>query len=104
MRTKKRPAVAAPDLSAAWSAFFEEVAVCDPIELKKEGWMTNAEISAKSKLNGEAGRQLADKGVRRGVLEKKAAKILVNGRRANVNFYRPVDTKCQQPANRNAKP
>ena len=90
MRTKKRPAVASPDLSAAWSSFFEDVAACDPAELKKEGWMTNAEISAKSKLNGEAGRQLADKGVRRGVLEKKAAKILVNGRRANVNFYRPV--------------
>ncbi len=90
MRKKIRPPVAAPAITKAWSAFFEEVAVCDPIELKKEGWMTNAEISAKSKLNGEAGRQLADKGVRRGVLEKKAAKILVNGRRANVNFYRPV--------------
>jgi len=90
MRTKKRPAVASPDLTAAWSSFFEEVAACDPAELKKEGWMTNAEISAKSKLKGEAGRQLADKGVRRGVLEKKVAKILVNGRRANVNFYRPV--------------
>ena len=90
MRKKIRPPVAAPAVTKAWSAFFEEVAVCDPIELKKEGWMTNAEISAKSKLNGEAGRQLADKGVRRGVLEKKVAKILVNGRRANVNFYRPV--------------
>ena len=82
--------MASPDLTAAWSSFFEEVAACDPAELKKEGWMTNAEISAKSKLKGEAGRQLADKGVRRGVLEKKVAKILVNGRRANVNFYRPV--------------
>ncbi|MCX6964799.1 MAG: hypothetical protein NTW41_05550 [Verrucomicrobia bacterium] len=82
--------MAAPAITKAWSAFFEEVAVCDPIELKKEGWMTNAEISAKSKLKGEAGRQLADIAVRRGVLEKKVAKILINGRRFNVNFYRPV--------------
>ena len=52
--------------------------------------MTNMEISELSKLKGEAGRQLADKGVRSGILEKKVAKILVNGRRANVNFYRPI--------------
>jgi len=52
--------------------------------------MTNAEIAEQSKLEGEAGRQLADIAVRRGVLEKKVAKILINGRRFNVNFYRPV--------------
>jgi len=90
MRTKKRPAMAATDLTKAWSAFFEDVAVTDPAELKKEGWMTNMEISELSKLKGEAGRQLADKGVRSGVLEKKVAKILINGRRWNVNFYRPI--------------
>ena len=90
MRKKKRPAVAAPAVTKAWSAFFEEVAACDPAELKKEGWMTNAEIAEQSKLEGEAGRQLADIAVRRGVLEKKVAKILINGRRFNVNFYRPV--------------
>ena len=80
----------APAVEAAWSAFFESAAVTDPAELKKEGWMTNAEIAEQSKLEGEAGRQLADIAVRRGVLEKKVAKILVNGRRFNVNFYRPV--------------
>ena len=82
--------MAATDLTKAWSAFFEDVAVTDPAELKKEGWMTNMEISELSKLKGEAGRQLADKGVRSGVLEKKVAKILINGRRWNVNFYRPI--------------
>jgi len=80
----------APAVEAAWSAFFESAAVTDPAELKKEGWMTNAEIAEQSKLEGEAGRQLADIAVRRGVLEKKVAKILINGRRFNVNFYRPV--------------
>jgi hypothetical protein len=70
----------------AWGAFFQSTAVCDPSELKKEGWMTNAE---QSKLEGEAGRQLAEIAFRRGVLEKKVAKILVNCRRTNVNFYRP---------------
>ena len=89
MRTKKRPTVAPPDLTKAWSAFFAEAAVCDPAELKKQGWMTNAEISKQSKLDGEAGRQLADTAVRRGILEKKVAKIMISGRRQNVNFYRP---------------
>jgi hypothetical protein len=89
MRTKKRPTVAAPDLTKAWSAFFEDVAVTDSAELKKQGWMTNAEIAQQSKLEGEAGRQLAEIAFRRGVLEKKVAKIMVSGRRKNVNFYRP---------------
>ena len=73
----------------AWGAFFQSTAVCDPSELKKEGWMTNAEIAEQSKLEGEAGRQLAEIAFRRGVLEKKVAKIMVSGRRKNVNFYRP---------------
>jgi hypothetical protein len=51
--------------------------------------MTNAEIAQQSKLEGEAGRQLAEIAFRRGVLEKKVAKIMVSGRRKNVNFYRP---------------
>ena len=90
MRTKKRPSVATPDLTKAWGAFFEQVAVCDPEELKKQGWMTNAEIADLSKLEGEAGRQLADGAVRRGTLEKKAVKIMLNGKRQKVNFYRPI--------------
>jgi hypothetical protein len=90
--------MAATDITKAWSAFFEDVAVTDPAELKKAGWMTNMEISELSKLKGEAGRQLADKGVRSGILEKKVAKILVNGRRANVNFYRPRATAGNTPA------
>lgn len=89
MRKKKRPSVATPDLTKAWGAFFEQVAVCDPEELKKQGWMTNAEIAELSKLEGEAGRQLADGAVRRGTLEKKAVKIMLNGKRQKVNFYRP---------------
>ncbi len=98
MRTKKRPSVAAPDLTKAWSAFFEHVAISDPSELKMEGWMTNAEIAEQSKLEGEAGRQLAEIAFRRGVLEKKVGKILINGRRTNVNFYRPRATAGNTPA------
>ena len=90
MRKKNQPSVASADLNKAWNAFFEDVAVCDPAEMKKDGWMTNAEISEESKLEGEAGRQLAEIAYRRGVLEKKVAKILINGRRWNVNFYRPL--------------
>ena len=89
MREKERPTVATPDLTRAWAAFFEDVAVCDPAELKKDGWLTNMEIAQQSGLEGEAGRQLADSAVRRGILEKKVAKILVSGKRKNVNFYRP---------------
>lgn len=79
----------APAVEAAWSAFFQEVAVEDPAELKKQGWMTNEEIAAISKLNFNAGRQIADSAVREGKLEKKAFKIMVQGKRRNVNFYRP---------------
>ena len=79
----------APAVEAAWSAFFEEVAVCDPIELNKEGWKTNAEIIAAVKSTNEGGRQIADRYVRLGILEKKAFKIMSNGKRKNVNFYRP---------------
>ena len=89
MRKKTQPAVATPDITKAWGAFFEEVAVCDAKELKKQGWMTNAEISELSKLEGEAGRQLADGAVRRGTLEKKAVKIMLHGKRQRMNFYRP---------------
>jgi hypothetical protein len=90
MRKTTRKSLAASNLTEAWSAFFSGIAISDPVELKKEGWMTNAEIAEKSKLEGEAGRQLADIAFRRGVLEKKVAKILVSGRRTNVNFYRPI--------------
>ena len=88
MRKAKNPTVATA-VEKAWSAFFEDVAVVDPAELKKEGWMTNMEIAEQSKLEGEAGRQLADIAVRRGILEKKSAKVMIKGRRWNVNFYRP---------------
>ena len=89
MRTKKRPPVAPPALEKAWSAFFEDIAVCDPAELKKEGWMTNEEIAALSKLKFCAGRQIADAAVREGKLEKRTVKIMLGGKRKNVNFYRP---------------
>ena len=89
MRKKIRPPVAAPDLTKAWSAFFEDIAVCDPAELKKEGWMTNEEIAALSKLKFCAGRQIADAAVREGKLEKRTVKIMLGGKRKNVNFYRP---------------
>jgi hypothetical protein len=88
VRKTKKPTVASA-VESAWSAFFESAAVCDAEELKRQGWMTNAEISEQSKLRGEAGRQLAEIAVRRGVLEKKVAKVMVKGRRWNVNFYRP---------------
>ena len=79
----------APAVESAWSAFFESAAVCDPAELKKQGWMTNNEIAELSNLKFGAGRQLADSAVREGTMEKKVAKVMVKGRRWNVNFYRP---------------
>lgn len=89
MRKKERPTVAPPDLTKAWSAFFAEAAVCDPAELKKQGWMTNEEIAALSKLKFCAGRKIADFAARAGKLEKKAFKIILQGKRRNMNFYRP---------------
>jgi hypothetical protein len=88
MRKAKKPTLA-PAVEKAWSAFFESVAVADPEELKKEGWMTNSEIAEQIQLEGEAGRQVAEIAFRRGVMEKKTVKILLNGKRQKVNFYRP---------------
>ena len=51
--------------------------------------MTNNEIAELSNLKFGAGRQLADSAVREGTMEKKVAKVMVKGRRWNVNFYRP---------------
>ena len=90
MRTQKRPTVAPSHLTKAWSEFFESAEVKDSAELKKQGWMTNAEIAELSQLKFGAGRQLADGGVREGKLEKKVAKVMVKGRRCKVNFYRPI--------------
>lgn len=81
--------MAAPNLEKAWSAFFEDVAVEDPAELKKQGWKTNAEIADIAKYENQGGRQLADSYVRQGILEKKLAKIIVDGKKRNLNFYRP---------------
>lgn len=89
MRKKERPSVASPDLTKAWSAFFADVSVEDPAELKKQGWMTNNEIAELSKLKFGAGRQLADSAVREGKLEMRVAKVMVQGKRRNMNFYRP---------------
>jgi hypothetical protein len=88
VRKTKKPTVASA-VESAWSAFFESAAVCDAEELKRQGWMTNAEIAELSNLKLGAGRQLADSAVREGKLEKKVAKVMVKGRRWNVNFYRP---------------
>lgn len=61
--------------------------------------MTNEEIAALSKLKFTAGRQIADAAVREGKLEMKAFKIMLCGKRRNVNFYRPVGKECQRRAN-----
>jgi hypothetical protein len=90
MRKATRKSLASPDLNDAWSAFFNGIAICDPNELKKEGWMTNAEIAEQSGLRNNAGRQLADIAVRNGILEKRVAKICVSGKRKDINFYRPI--------------
>ena len=98
MRKATRKSLASPDLNDAWSAFFNGIAICDPNELKKEGWMTNAEIAEQSGLLGDSGLQLADNAVRKGIFEKKTVKILLNGKRQKVNFYRPI---LPQAANNN---
>lgn len=89
MRKKKRPALASSNITKAWNTFFEDVEFFDPAELKKEGWMTNEEIAALSKLKFCAGRQIADFAAREGRLEKKAFKIMFGGKRRSLNFYRP---------------
>ena len=90
MREKKTKSVDSPSITKAWAEFFKSTAACDTEELKKQGWMTNSEIEKKVILEGSAGRQVAENAFRRGVMEKKAVKIMLNGKRQKVNFYRPI--------------
>ena len=48
MRTKKRPAVAPPDLSAAWANFYESTKEDNLAAYEAEGWKTVASIAEES--------------------------------------------------------
>ena len=104
MRTKKRPTVAPPDLSAAWANFYESTKEDNMEAYAAEGWKTLTQITEESGLSLATVAHRIKILIRQKVFAKKIIRGMTgNGVRA-VAIYRPMDTKCQQRANSDAKP
>jgi predicted transcriptional regulator len=104
MRTKKKQPLAAPTLTDAWAAVLAEQQVEDLDALRKQGWRTINDISvATGRLEVTLANSLRVQ-ANEGILETKTIRAKVGAKVRNVRIYRPMETKCQQRANINAKP
>jgi len=89
MPEKKKPRVAAPDLSAAWDAIIADQKLDDIEALQAEGWMTVADYGERAELSDAAARSKLAGMLGAGVLEKKTARLQTgNGVRTCI-IYRP---------------
>ena len=103
MRTKKRPTLAPPDLSAAWAQFYDSTREDDMQAYAAEGWKTIAKITEESGLPLNTIVHQMQVLMRQNKFEKKIVRGLTgNGVRA-VAIYRPTPTASQQRANTHAK-
>jgi hypothetical protein len=95
MRTKKRPTVAPPDLSAAWAQFYESTKEDNLAAYEAEGWKTVASIAE------ESGQSLATVFSQMKTLtnqkkfEKKIIRVMCNNGVRGVAIFRPVKNKKQ---------
>ena len=100
MRKKKRPTVAAPDLSAAWSKYYASTKEDNLAAYEAQGWKTIASIAAKS------GQSLATVSSQMKTLttQKSFEKKIIRAKCSNgvreVAIFRPA---CQRRANSHAK-
>ena len=104
MRTKKRPALASPDLSAAWANFYESTKEDDMETHAAEGWKTLAKIADESGQSVNSLTHQLKKLIRKNLFEKKIVRGMTGNGIREVAIYRPMETKCQQRANNNANP
>jgi len=95
MRTKKRPALASPDLSAAWANFYESTKEDNLAAYEAEGWKTVASIAE------ESGQSLATVFSQMKTLtnqkkfEKKIIRVMCSNGVRGVAIFRPVKNKKQ---------
>lgn len=104
MRKKKRPALASPDLNAAWANFYESTKEDNMEAYAAEGWKTLTQITEESGLPMNTITHRLKILVRQKVFEKKIVRGMTGKGVREVAIFRPMDTKCQQRANSNAKP
>ena len=100
MRKKKRPALASPDLTAAWANFYESTKEDDLEAYAAQGWKTLGRMVEES---GQPLPTMTSR-MKKLVHQKAFEKNIVRGMTANgvreVALYRPV---CQRRANNIAK-
>ena len=95
MRTKKRPALASPDLTAAWQNFYESTKEDNMEAYAAEGWKTVASIAE------ESGQSLATVFSQMKTLttqksfEKKIIRVMCSNGVRGVAIFRPVKNKKQ---------
>jgi hypothetical protein len=95
MRTKKRPALASSDLSAAWANFYESTKEDNLAAYEAEGWKTVASIAE------ESGQSLATVFSQMKTLttqksfEKKIIRVMCSNGVRGVAIFRPVKNKKQ---------
>ena len=96
--------MASADLSAAWANFYESTKEDNMEAYAAEGWKTLTQITEESGLSLATVAHRIKILIRQKVFEKKIVRGMTgNGVRA-VAIFRPMDTKCQQRANSDAKP
>ena len=104
MRKKKRPALASPDLTAAWADFYASTKEDDMEAYADQGWKTLAKITEESGLPINTVTHQMKMLIRQNKFEKKLVRGMTGNGVREVAIYRPMDTKCQQRANIDAKP
>ena len=104
MRTKKRPALASPDLTAAWADFYASTKEDDMEAYADQGWKTLAKITEESGLPINTVTHQMKMLIRQNKFEKRLVRGMTGNGVREVAIYRPADTKCQRRANTNAKP
>jgi len=100
MRTKKRPALAAPDLSAAWEEYYESTKEDNLAAYEAAGWKTLASIAEESSQSLATVNSQMKTLTNQKKFEKKIIRVMCNNGVRGVAIFRPLS---QHRANISAK-
>ena len=100
MRKKKRPTVASPDLSEAWSKYYASNREEKLSDYEDEGWKTLATIAEESGQSVPTVTSQMKALTAKKVFEKKIIRSRCSNGVREVAIFRPA---CQRRANSNAK-
>ena len=96
MRTKKRPALASPDLTAAWANFYESTKEDDMEAYADQGWKTLAKITEESGLPINTVTHQMKMLIRQNKFEKRLVRGMTGNGVREVAIYRPAGNSGQQ--------